>query len=550
MPLNNYGIYLSWAPGVDLRHEGLGRYLAAFLKGAASKENIRFVIVCPSWSKEPLEDLFVSESVPRDLFEVLAPDSIPLALRLYESYSASKKKRKSVNFSKLILAQYYRGKYALSNYIESRILAVNTYLGLIGMVLEFGLLFLVFVPIFLLSGPFLILIGLGAAAQKISYKFLHKYKRFFARLYRLKAAVSSPKDDNFVLRLYKGMEKLESERMLSIIESLNDVKAWYSPTAFWPAFNKITKPRLMCVPDVVLTDFPIGFSGIGGDRLLQNFANLNSSIRDGQHYVTYSEHVKRHTLVDLYSVNASNVSVIHHAPNDLHHIVEINGFSDPNAASIHYCKTLLKSAFSKSAHKEYMAGFSNLEVDYIFYASQFRPNKNVITLLRAYEYLLRKKYISHKLVLTGSYQYQDVQNFIRKNFLENDVICLYGLTLPELAACYKLASLAVNPSLSEGGCPFTFTEALSVGTPVVMARIPVTEEVLNNVELQEVTLFDPYDWKDLADKVEWALANTDTLLSLQVPYYEQLSTRTWDDVVDEHVRILESISVSSSTGEK
>jgi len=47
-----------------------------------------------------------------------------------------------------------------------------------------------------------------------------------------------------------------------------------------------------------------------------------------------------------------------------------------------------------------------------------------------------------------------------------------------IAACYKLADLAVNPSLSEGGFPFTFTEALSVGTPVVMARIPVTEEII------------------------------------------------------------------------
>ncbi|MFD2884495.1 glycosyltransferase [Pseudomonas lini] len=70
------------------------------------------------------------------------------------------------------------------------------------------------------------------------------------------------------------------------------------------------------------------------------------------------------------------------------------------------------------------------------------------------------------------------KKFISEHGLQNDVLCLYGLSIQELAACYKLADLAVNPSLSEGGCPFTFTEALSVGTPVVMARIAVTEEIL------------------------------------------------------------------------
>lgn len=542
MPLKYFGVYLSWAPGVDLRHEGLGRYLAAFLKGAATKEDIRFVIVCPSWSRDQLEDLFTSESVPRDLFEVFAPESVPLVLKLYESYLVKKKNRKKTNLSKWFLTKCHQLTSSASSYVESKILAVNSYHGLIGMILEFCVVFFVFAFVLLLLSPALGLIGFLTVVNAISNKLRHKFSRLFVSLKRIKKVISSPKDDGFALRLYKGMEKLESERMLTIIEGLEYVKAWYSPTAFWPAFNGITKPRLMCVPDVVLTDFPIGFSGIGGDRVLQSFSDLKSSIRDGQYYVTYSEHVKWHTLVDQYSVKASNVSVIHHAPNDLQSIVEINGFEDLDAASNNYCRSLLRSAFAKSSNTKYMSEFSNFDVDFIFYASQFRPNKNVITLLRAYKYLLREKYISHKLVLTGNYAYEDVKGFIKSNFLENDVICLYGLTLAELAACYKLSSLAVNPSLSEGGCPFTFSEALSVGTPVVMSRIAVTEEVLNDTELQELTLFDPYDWQDMAAKIEWALSNSDQLLSLQAPHYAQLSVRTWDDVVDEHIKVLEAIS--------
>src|SRR6185503_1072578 len=97
---------------------------------------------------------------------------------------------------------------------------------------------------------------------------------------------------------------------------------------------------------------------------------------------------------------------------------------------------------------------------------------------KAYEYLLRKRFIGHKLILTGhADRYPPVQQFIVKHALEKDVLCVPGLNIEELAALYKLADLAVNPSFSEGGCPFTFAEALSVGTPVVMAKIAVTEEV-------------------------------------------------------------------------
>jgi len=203
----------------------------------------------------------------------------------------------------------------------------------------------------------------------------------------------------------------------------------------------------------------------------------------------------------------------------------------------------LVNAIKVSFNQTYAKGFQNCELKFFFYASQLRPNKNVLTLLRAYEYLLRRRFIGHKLIMTGNpYGWGPVQQFIEEHHLENDVLFLHGLKVQELAACYKLADLAVNPSLSEGGCPFTFTEALSVNTPVVMARIPVTEEVLTDPELQEMTFFDPYDWQSLAERIEWAMAHRDDLLAIQRRTYTELSQRTWADVVDEHLVMLEQIA--------
>jgi hypothetical protein len=207
----------------------------------------------------------------------------------------------------------------------------------------------------------------------------------------------------------------------------------------------------------------------------------------------------------------------------------------------------MSKAIYKASNPGYASGFLNGSVRFLFYASQFRPNKNVLSLLRAYEYLLRKRHIGHKLILTGNPStFPEVNRFIKKHYLENDVLCLHGLTTAELAACYQLADLAINPSLSEGGCPFTFTEALSVDTPVVMARIPVTMEVLNDPSLDEVMFFDPYSWKDMADRIEWAIHHRNELLTIQKPIYETLAQRNWGNVVDEYIKILDVISLPNN----
>ena len=42
---------------------------------------------------------------------------------------------------------------------------------------------------------------------------------------------------------------------------------------------------------------------------------------------------------------------------------------------------------------DYLREFDFSDVRYIFYASQNRPHKNILNLIKAYEYILRKKYI-------------------------------------------------------------------------------------------------------------------------------------------------------------
>lgn len=542
MFVKHYGIYLAFAPTVDLRHEGLGRYLAAFLKGAAGRTDVRFLLVCPSWSRKDLELLFASEGVPKDLFEIFSPDKKPLILRGYEAILPKRKLAKNAGrFRRWVKGPVRAAIGALMKRTLRRLVQVRSLFSLVLLLLDpgfwLGLVVLMLAP---LASVVLAIKNIYQVVVRIKGRL---FGRFLPIHNRLKDILGEPKQSKFVFQLYKKMEADESQHLLGLIDKLSHVCAWYCPTAFWPAFNAIRGPKLMCVPDVVLADFSVGFSGLGGDRFLTNFEEVEAAIHGGQHFVTYSEAVKWDTLVDRYAARAANVAVVHHAPNDLSRWVEINGFDEVAATSHNYYEGLLRSSLLKSSNPDYSAGFLNGAVKFLFYASQFRPNKNVLSLLKAYEYLLRRRLIGYKLILTGSpMRFPAVQKFITEHHLENDVLCLHGLKIEELAACYKLAELAVNPSLSEGGCPFTFTEALSVNTPVVMARIPVTEEVLTDPELQEMTFFDPYDWQDMARRIEWALAHRDQLLTVQRKTYAQLAQRTWTDVVNEHLEVLDRIA--------
>lgn len=543
--MKKYGIFLCYPPTTDLRQQGLGRYLSAFIKGAENKADIKFSLFCPSWSKDDLLELFESEGVSLEKIEIHHPKREPLLLHLFKFFSWLKKRHsiKKDSFFNKIRKKINNGIESIFERLKNETAGVHDVISLLPLLRTL----VVTTVLFLCLSPFFVFFII----LYYFLRFLLKPFRLFFQIIlkgkqRLLGLLGSPKDDSFVLQLYTKMADVETERMLDLINKNNDISAWYCPTSFWQGFTKIVGPKLLCVPDVVLTQFPGGFSQVGGDRFFKTFNDVRTCIDNNEYFITYSDDVINNTLVKFFSINKDNVFSIKHAPNLLNQWLEVMGYHDPEKASNLYAKQLLAQTQSRS-DTAYSAELGT-DFSFIFYASQVRPNKNVLTLLKAYDYLLKKKFIQHKLILTGKRTVlPDIDIFIRENNLEFDVIFLHGLSVQELAACYKLADLAVNPSLSEGGCPFTFTEALSVNTPVVMGRIGVTEEVLTDPKLQEMTFFDPYSWKSMADKIEWALAHLDELRDVQLGTYRELTKRTWEDVVTEHIDVLDIVAEKYQT---
>jgi glycosyltransferase involved in cell wall biosynthesis len=540
--LRHFGIYLAYGPTVDLQKEGLGRLLVAFLKAAATREDVRFVIACPQWSRKSLLALLESEGIAASSFDVVSTDGVPLILRIVLARSRKRIPRKPSRRTRL-LAWIQSGVVRHRQQMERRLVATRSVLA-----------WFAFTVYTLILGILLIPLLAVAWLVRAAYRGLLRVARVFTRagwsnaFEKLTAVLSLPDEEALVMRLYRLMEAGEAERLAKVVNNMRHIKAWYCPAAFWPAFNRISSPRLMCVPDVVTADFPVGFSVVDPE-LMKNVELVERAIGGSEHFVTYSSRVKWNTLVDRYSISPGAVDVVPHACWDLSPSIRVSGFPDQEAATRNYCEWQLRQALARAGGSAYAGGLASGSIRYLFYPSQFRPNKNLLTLLRAYEHLLRDRFIQQKLILTGDpKRLPQVRDFIREHRLENDVLCLHGLTARELAACYRLADLAVNPSLSEGGCPFTLTEALSVGTPVVMARIPVTEEVIADEEMRKMMLFDPYDWRDAASRIEWALEHREALLSAQSEFYLALSKRTWRDVVDDHVAILDGLAAAAAGG--
>ena len=520
--MKTYGIYIAYPPWTRFSGEGLGRFLAAFVRGAHESGKARFVIACPGWTRPGLEGLFAASGIPNDAVEFLSPRGVPGVIQLAsrrgrgeerkESERKREKRRRFAGLGQTLAA-------AAGAVVTSRHVAV-------------------ILLVTLASLPVLLVAGLVHLAGQGVARVLRKPLKAMRQL------ASSAKR-----RLRRGLEKLSLSQVMyeaelrhvhRLIAGRRDVTAWYCPTAFWPSFNRIRGPRVVCVPDFVVSLAPVAFAQLGGEAFRGTIEKIDRTIRGGDHFITYSQHVKHDTLVQRFGVEASRVTVVPHGANTLDNVLEAASEGEDLEAT---SRALLASALEKAEAIDgrlpvVSGGASG---PYLFYASQLRPHKNVATLLKAFRWLLDEGHLSHRLVMTCSPSMSPrIQQLVKELKLHDDVLFLVRLSEEELAACYREAELAVNPTLSEGACPFTFTEALSVDTPVVMSRIPVTEEVISDPHLQATTLFDPYNWRDMARAIRQGVERREELLAVQREAYRTLARRTWRDVSGDTIAALDA----------
>lgn len=525
------GIYLGYGPDTILGKEGLGRYLGGLLHGFVEQGH-QVVIAFPEWTEETLFDLCKDFQVDTSQVDFVEVEDLPVIWKIRQFLKRGKKHAKISRKEKIYQTVARLMKESASYLIQITSLGVL----LVGTVLLF-LVMILLLPVFLLlTVCYFVLFcvkNFGKLGKKTAKKGIRRLVDIFNRFSRTGQSFGEFIFNKTLIQVRK-----------QVVEKANhqDVDVWFVPGVFWPEVVELKGTCVINVPDVVTLEFPELCSD--DDSFSMSTKTCCETIRKGTKFITYCNYIKESVVRNRFGKD--NVVAIPHSNHDLSYYVTIPDFVQERLnASKDFSKAFASSILNSQLpmHCLYAPSYrlSFGEVEYIFYASQNRPYKNILSLLRAYEYLLRKKNISAKLFLTGNLDIsKETWDFVTENKLQMDVLCFYNVDAQTLAALYKCAALVVNPTFYEGGFPFTFGEGMSVGTPSVMSDIPQVRDTVEPYGLCDAMLFDPYNWRSMADKIEYGLTHRQELYELELPLYQDQAKRTDSVVAAEYVKAFEA----------
>lgn len=346
------------------------------------------------------------------------------------------------------------------------------------------------------------------------------------------------------------------------------VDAWLAVRADHIRKAAIPGPWVSFFADFLLFDYPFQFSR---DDYAAAYGEVLAYIGGAQSLISFSKYVADKHLVEGFGIDPSKSNVVPHAPID--YLAEIKNSNLPGSSSIlsvdrfskrvaaRYLRSWLrglgdiphleratKFQFSLDGIgidqlEHYILTFPYEEVDFIYCSTMNRPHKNIINLAKAIKIGVQDRYLPIKCVLSSYITYKDsvepVGRYIEVHKLHNDILSINNAPSHIHACLYRLAALTVHPSPFEGSLPFTFSESLSVGTPVLMARGPAVEEFLTPAELNEFC-FSPSSPDDLMNRAERIIADPKAYTARQLETLDRLKRRSWRDVAKDYATAVQA----------
>jgi len=165
------------------------------------------------------------------------------------------------------------------------------------------------------------------------------------------------------------------------------------------------------------------------------------------------------------------------------------------------------------------------DFDYILSVSIVNGRKNYETLIRAYNDLKPEIQGQYKLVIVGDVSDEfrlHLLNLSKNNFIRDNIVLKGNLNLNELIPCYRNASLFVLPSLIESFA-LPPIEAMASGIPVIVANSTSFPEAGG----QAVLKFNPQDTRDLVQKMEDVLSDTQLAKKMSLDGIERAKLFSW-----------------------
>jgi len=145
-----------------------------------------------------------------------------------------------------------------------------------------------------------------------------------------------------------------------------------------------------------------------------------------------------------------------------------------------------------------------IEDDFILFVGTIEPRKNLLTLVRAFEEIVRSDSRRPQLVIAGATGWlsQDVFAYVQAAGISDRIRFVGYLADDDLRALYSACRTFVYPSLYEGfGLPLL--EAMACGAPVITSDTPSIRETVGEAAL----LVSPTDSSGLTQAIVRLLDN-------------------------------------------
>lgn len=235
------------------------------------------------------------------------------------------------------------------------------------------------------------------------------------------------------------------------------------------------RPYVVTLHDVIHYKMP----GNKPTRFLHRFAGkwvIRHAAQAAQKIITVSNFSKKE-IVETLDVPAEKITVIYEASRP----ISINE-SDMLAVQQKY----------------------HVSKDYIIFVGVMERKKNLLRLAEAFDQLKENYSLNIQLVMVGKMDkyYPEIADKLRSIKYAKDLIFTDSISDKEKYALLKGAKSFVSASLFEGfGLPGL--EAMSIGVPLIVSNTEVFNEVYDNGAIY----FDPYDPKDIAQKINMLLTD-------------------------------------------
>lgn len=523
--MKRFGIFLGYSPTQLDPHQGISRLITFLTKGLTEQGDIRVTIAGPGWLRDDIVAVLDDAGIDRQSVDIVTTRGEPYIIKIQRLWRRRRKDRSRKKWHDGRMIGIARRTV---EFLVDSLASTSLILFLLGGVAAVTLALILFFPGLIIAMIF----GLVMAFRRWGARIIN------GRIGRVVEKIKwSFKKVWLAVDPAGRVRAAELERTVRRLNKLRKVEVWYVPSMFWPEVARLNGKVVMAAPDIVFFDFPGQYNIPGGERQV---SRINSSLLAADHLICYSDYVKQRHFVEKSSVPPEKVSVIRHGATDV--VPTDRSHLSREEAAQRVSEFLQRF---ESPYSDYLKGFSFEDVGFLFYSSQVRAHKNIEALIDVYEMILRRHYRPIKLVLTADIrQSERLMRMIHRRGLQRDVLSIHSVPSGVLAALYRLAALQVTPTMFEGGFPFTFTEAFSVGTPSVMSRIPAVTELLDDEALLERMTFDPADRSDMMKKILWGLDNRDALLDLQRPFYNRLHARSWSETAKDYIAIMDMVAAA------